>query len=125
MSETTGAPPASKRAKTEDDALDILSPTIFKSEEDLRQAYVVAKPFAHGRVENMFQTGVLGTLRYVVVIFVQFFLSFCIVLNYAYDIESKSLTHLLSQNKYWKKSNKIPKSSSKNPTSFASIKVSI
>jgi len=125
MSETTGAPPASKRAKTEDDALDILSPTIFKSEEDLRQAYVVAKPFAHGRVENMFQTGVLGTLRYVVVIFVQFFLSFCIVLNYAYDIESKSLTHLLSQNKYWKKSNKIPKSSSKNPISFASIKVSI
>ena len=74
----------------------------------------------------MFQTGVLGTLRYVT-LRCSHFCSVVSVFLYRLElcIESKSLTHLLSQNKYWKKSNKIPKSSSKNPTSFASIKVSI
>ncbi len=58
--------PATKRAKL-DAALDIVSASIFESEEILRQAYLDAKPYRHGRLENMFQPGFLGTLSIVVV----------------------------------------------------------
>lgn len=58
-SQASMSPPPAKRAKT-DDALRILSPHILESENDLRQAYGDAKPYSHGRLENMFQTGFLG-----------------------------------------------------------------
>ena len=48
-----------KRVKT-DAALDIVSRAIFESEDSLRRAYIDAKPYPHGRLENMFQSGFLG-----------------------------------------------------------------
>ena len=54
------SPPDSKRAKT-DAALDIVSRAIFESEDALRQAYIDAKPYPHGRLEGMFHPGFLGT----------------------------------------------------------------
>ena len=58
--------PAPKRLKV-DAALDIVSASIFESEEILRQAYLDAKPYRHGRLENMFQPGFLGTYFSIVV----------------------------------------------------------
>lgn len=57
------SPPDSKRVKT-DAALDIVSRSIFESEDDLRRAYIDAKPYPHGRLEGMFQPGFLGTCEY-------------------------------------------------------------
>lgn len=56
---TTDSPPA-KRSKTEEDVLDILSPHILTSADELVKSYGEAKPYPHGRVENMFDETFLG-----------------------------------------------------------------
>lgn len=57
--------PPAKRAKLDDDdnILDILSPNLLASENELRIAYQDSKPYPHGRLENMFQEGFLGMLH--------------------------------------------------------------
>jgi hypothetical protein len=55
------SPPA-KRTKVDDDGvLDILSPHILTSADDLAKVYGKGKPYRHGRVENMFVENFLGT----------------------------------------------------------------
>jgi hypothetical protein len=55
------ASPPAKRTKVDDGGvLDILSPHILASADDLAKAYGEGKPYRHGRVENMFEENFLG-----------------------------------------------------------------
>lgn len=55
---TSVEPPPTKRSKVED-VLSVVSSEVLKAENEIGSAYLSAKPFPHGRIENMFVEGFL------------------------------------------------------------------
>lgn len=58
MSNSSEAPPT-KKLKTDQGALEILSPHILTSKDELRKRFESGTPFRHGRLEDMFRDGFL------------------------------------------------------------------